>query len=134
MSAQQGSVRKRKETPNPPKAKDILTTNTAAHRDVDLDVLVKAKLDNKSKTAEWDFRIALAVITLLAFLTRFWGISHPNEVVFDEVHFGKVSNTKHQPNLVCESSLFGLFSLLHIISNELIFSMSTHLSGNSCSP
>lgn len=40
--------------------------------------------------AEWDYRIALFVITAIAFVTRFWGISHPNEVVFDEVHFGKV--------------------------------------------
>jgi dolichyl-phosphate-mannose-protein mannosyltransferase len=30
-------------------------------------------------------------MTLLAFVTRFYGISHPNQVVFDEVHFGKVS-------------------------------------------
>lgn len=41
-------------------------------------------------TSEWDFKLALGVITLLAFATRFWGISHPDEVVFDEVHFGKV--------------------------------------------
>ena len=41
-------------------------------------------------TSEWDYKLALAVITLSAFITRFWGIGHPNEVVFDEVHFGKV--------------------------------------------
>lgn len=41
--------------------------------------------------SELDYKIALAVITVLAFISRFWGISHPNEVVFDEVHFGKVS-------------------------------------------
>lgn len=41
---------------------------------------------------EWDYKIAIAVITLLAFATRFTGISHPNEVVFDEVHFGKVGD------------------------------------------
>lgn len=40
--------------------------------------------------AEWDYVIALFIITAIAFVTRFWGISHPNEVVFDEVHFGKV--------------------------------------------
>lgn len=39
---------------------------------------------------EWDYKLALVVITVLAFVTRFWGISHPNQVVFDEVHFGKV--------------------------------------------
>lgn len=41
-------------------------------------------------TSAWDYKAALAVITVLAFITRFWGIGHPNEVVFDEVHFGKV--------------------------------------------
>ena len=41
-------------------------------------------------TSEWDYKLALTVITILAFITRFWGIGHPNEVVFDEVHFGKV--------------------------------------------
>jgi dolichyl-phosphate-mannose-protein mannosyltransferase len=43
-----------------------------------------------AKQSEWDFRLALVVITIAAFATRFWGISHPNQVVFDEVHFGKV--------------------------------------------
>lgn len=41
-------------------------------------------------TSQWEYKVALAVITVLSFITRFWGISHPNEVVFDEVHFGKV--------------------------------------------
>ena len=41
-------------------------------------------------TSEWDYKLALTVITAVAFVTRFWGIGHPNEVVFDEVHFGKV--------------------------------------------
>lgn len=40
--------------------------------------------------SEWDYKATLAIITILAFITRFWGIGHPNEVVFDEVHFGKV--------------------------------------------
>lgn len=40
---------------------------------------------------DWEYKLALAVITLLAFATRFYGITHPNQVVFDEVHFGKVS-------------------------------------------
>lgn len=39
---------------------------------------------------DWDYKLALVIITALAFLTRFWGISHPDQVVFDEVHFGKV--------------------------------------------
>ena len=41
-------------------------------------------------TSEWDYKAAIFVITILGFITRFWGIQHPNEVVFDEVHFGKV--------------------------------------------
>jgi|TARA_R110002003_G_scaffold59_36_gene5452 dolichyl-phosphate-mannose-protein mannosyltransferase len=40
--------------------------------------------------SEWDYKIAITVITVLAFITRFWGIRHPDQVVFDEVHFGKV--------------------------------------------
>lgn len=40
--------------------------------------------------SEWEYKVAIGIITLLAFITRFSGISHPNEVVFDEVHFGKV--------------------------------------------
>jgi dolichyl-phosphate-mannose-protein mannosyltransferase len=88
MSSQQGSVRKRKDASIPVKAKDASSTGIAAPRDAELDALVKA---NQTKTGvEWDYRIALAIITVLAFVTRFWGISHPNEVVFDEVHFGKV--------------------------------------------
>jgi dolichyl-phosphate-mannose-protein mannosyltransferase len=43
--------------------------------------------------SEWDYRLALTIITVLAFITRFYKISHPAEVVFDEVHFGKVSSS-----------------------------------------
>ncbi|KAK3167175.1 hypothetical protein OEA41_010301 [Lepraria neglecta] len=42
--------------------------------------------------SEWDYKAALVIITMLAFITRFWGIGHPNEVVFDEVHFGKFAS------------------------------------------
>lgn len=45
----------------------------------------------KSSPKDWDYKAALAIITILAFATRFFLISHPDEVVFDEVHFGKVS-------------------------------------------
>lgn len=86
MSSPAGSVRKRKEASAPLKAKDALPTP----RDADLDALAKASLLEKRGGAEWDYRIALVILTVLGFLTRFWSISHPNEVVFDEVHFGKV--------------------------------------------
>jgi dolichyl-phosphate-mannose-protein mannosyltransferase len=87
MSSPAGSVRQR--TPVPKKAKDASSTGIAAPRDAELDALVKANL-SKSSNSEWDYKLAITIITILAFLTRFWGISHPNEVVFDEVHFGKV--------------------------------------------
>ena len=90
MSSPAGSVRKRKDVNTPAKAKDASAAGNAAPQDPELDALVKA---NVQKTGvEWDYRIALSIITLLAFITRFWGISHPNEVVFDEVHFGKVND------------------------------------------
>lgn len=60
----------------------------ASHNDEELDKLVKAKA--ASTGSDLEYKIALAIITALAFVTRFWGISHPDEVVFDEVHFGKV--------------------------------------------
>lgn len=57
----------------------------------DSDVIPELTAQVKSSiTSEWDYKLALTIITALAFVTRFWGIGHPNEVVFDEVHFGKV--------------------------------------------
>ena len=53
------------------------------------------------RQSEWDYRLALTIITLLAFITRFYKISFPAEVVFDEVHFGKVCFTESNcPNWV----------------------------------
>lgn len=42
------------------------------------------------RNSEWDYWLAIIILTMLAFATRFWRIDYPNEVVFDEVHFGKV--------------------------------------------
>lgn len=61
----------------------------------------KPKVVSKSESG-WDYRLALVVLTILAFITRFYKISYPNEVVFDEVHFGKVSEAV----LIC-----GLYNL-----------------------
>lgn len=58
--------------------------------EVELDRLAKAGAQRLEAEHNRDYRIAGVLITVLAFVTRFWGISHPNEVVFDEVHFGKV--------------------------------------------
>ena len=84
MSASQASVRQRgqnskKATPIPPPI-----------RDDQMNGLETIEKRASTPGSEWDYKIALAVITALAFATRFWGIGHPNEVVFDEVHFGKV--------------------------------------------
>lgn len=70
--------------------------------DVELDKLLKANAPTNN--SELQYKIALAVITALAFVTRFWGISHPSEVVFDEVHFGKVRS--YQPFLACASAAY----------------------------
>ncbi|WEW58465.1 Dolichyl-phosphate-mannose--protein mannosyltransferase 4 [Emydomyces testavorans] len=42
--------------------------------------------------SEWDYKLALTVITILAFVTRFYKINYPDQVVFDEVHFGKFAS------------------------------------------
>lgn len=76
------------------KKKDVSATGVTVPVDTELDSIVKANRQIRGTGPEWDYRIALAIITILAFVTRFWGISHPNEVVFDEVHFGKVYSRK----------------------------------------
>lgn len=51
----------------------------------------KSKTKGPQKQSEWDYKLAIVVVTVLAFVTRFWKINYPDQVVFDEVHFGKVS-------------------------------------------
>jgi len=81
----QGSLRQRNVVGSGKKNKD------GAGSDVELDKTAKAATPRPAVAgSEHDYRIVGVLITALAFLTRFWGISHPNEVVFDEVHFGKV--------------------------------------------
>jgi dolichyl-phosphate-mannose-protein mannosyltransferase len=63
---------------------------SASSSEVELDKLAKAASQATTASSEREYKVGLALITILSFLTRFWGISHPNEVVFDEVHFGKV--------------------------------------------
>jgi dolichyl-phosphate-mannose-protein mannosyltransferase len=84
-STPHGTLRQRNVGPATKKAKDGFSS------DVELDKLVKAASTKASgASSERDYKAVFVIITALAFLTRFWGISHPNEVVFDEVHFGKV--------------------------------------------
>lgn len=80
----QGSVRQR----NTGSKKSVVPSTS----EPELDVKAKAPAapQKKGKASDLEYRIGFVVTTILAFVTRFWGISHPNEVVFDEVHFGKV--------------------------------------------
>lgn len=64
--------------------------NNGAAPNVDDELDKLAKANRPSASNDTEYKVALAIITALAFVTRFWGISHPAEVVFDEVHFGKV--------------------------------------------
>ncbi|MCJ1237043.1 hypothetical protein MMC14_005027 [Varicellaria rhodocarpa] len=86
MSTTSGSLRQRagqsKKTPVAP----------GPSRDDETNGLLKPLAKTSGVSTEWDFKIALVIITSLAFATRFWGIGHPNEVVFDEVHFGKFAS------------------------------------------
>ncbi|KAK3906851.1 Dolichyl-phosphate-mannose--protein mannosyltransferase [Staphylotrichum tortipilum] len=86
-STPQGTLRQRNVgAPSTKKSKD------GASSDVELEKLVKAAAAQSSASSERDYKAVFVVITILAFVTRFWGISHPNEVVFDEVHFGKFAS------------------------------------------
>jgi dolichyl-phosphate-mannose-protein mannosyltransferase len=82
----QGSVRHRN-TPGSSKKKDVSAAQASA--EAELDKLAK-ETQPPPIGSDRDYRSAFFFITLMAFVTRFWGISHPKEVVFDEVHFGKV--------------------------------------------
>lgn len=84
MSTQEG-VRQR----NAPKSKKQQNGKVEKSNEI-LDTVVQSS--KEAVTSEWDYKLALLVITALAFVTRFYGISHPNEVVFDEVHFGKFAS------------------------------------------
>jgi dolichyl-phosphate-mannose-protein mannosyltransferase len=81
----QGSVRQRN-VPGATKKKDA-----GGISDLELEYITK---NDKTKRVgagnEREYKATFVLMTILAFVTRFWGISHPNEVVFDEVHFGKV--------------------------------------------
>lgn len=75
-------------------SKKSKTSQVALSGDEDVALLKKAVAPRPApaqKQSELSYRIAWAVVTVVAFVTRFWKISHPDEVVFDEVHFGKVS-------------------------------------------
>ncbi|KAL9101142.1 MAG: hypothetical protein Q9163_003567 [Psora crenata] len=84
---QRGGHKDRSGTSSPPLTRDP-KPNGSLERQLDsLPPTVKSAVKS-----EWDYKLALLVITALAFITRFWGIGHPSEVVFDEVHFGKFAS------------------------------------------
>ena len=84
-AASPASVRNRKKRPTTP-AQDSSTNG-------DIDILDAAQIRiKKAATTDWEYKIALAVLSLLGIVTRFYGINHPNQVVFDEVHFGKFAS------------------------------------------
>ena len=86
MASPQASLRQR--SAGNSKKGNVVVANV---KDDELDTLLaKAKQEYGGNGSQWDYKLGFAIVTLLAFATRFWGISHPNEVVFDEVHFGKV--------------------------------------------
>ena len=85
MSSPAGSVRHR----GGQNAKKTHTTLPASKSN-EIDAILDVPKTAAASGSEWDFKLALCVITTLAFVTRFWGINHPDQVVFDEVHFGKV--------------------------------------------
>ncbi|CAJ2501828.1 Uu.00g046810.m01.CDS01 [Anthostomella pinea] len=86
MSTPQGSLRQRN-VPGSSKK-----NGGPAGVETELDKLAKTIRPASGTNSELNYKIAFTVITILAFVSRFWGISHPNEVVFDEVHFGKFAS------------------------------------------
>jgi len=63
--------------------------SATGHDSTDILNILQAQTKMAAKS-QWDYKLALAVVTVLALVTRFYHISYPDEVVFDEVHFGKV--------------------------------------------
>lgn len=59
------------------------------------------------KPSQKGYRIALILVTIVSFITRFWKIHHPNQVVFDEVHFGKVCESPRRKRRYSTIIFFG---------------------------
>ncbi|KAK9461851.1 Dolichyl-phosphate-mannose-protein mannosyltransferase-domain-containing protein [Lipomyces oligophaga] len=64
--------------------------------EIDGDIPFKLVVEPPSAKANYKenlkFKVALIVVTVLAFYTRFYLLNHPDQVVFDEVHFGKFAS------------------------------------------
>ncbi|ODV94771.1 hypothetical protein PACTADRAFT_50632 [Pachysolen tannophilus NRRL Y-2460] len=66
---------------------EVLTSKSK----LDDDILVPVEKSNSAidLRKESQYRVVCGILTVIAFFTRYYSISYPNEVVFDEVHFGK---------------------------------------------
>ncbi|CCH42560.1 dolichyl-phosphate-mannose-proteinmannosyltransferase [Wickerhamomyces ciferrii] len=85
----------RKRTTKGTSKKDLSTVSNSSDEKL-LETVQKSK-DNEKPTDQTDEcpllnKISLAVVTILAFVTRIYKIDYPSEVVFDEVHFGKFAS------------------------------------------
>lgn len=90
------------------------------------------KADNPANSEPYH-RVALASVTVLAFWTRFCGLGHPSEVVFDEAHIVRVG--VNRGDQVSNKALFahnGLNSSPRGTSHEAISLTSTLPSEDCC--
>lgn len=71
--------------------KNDRATSPGVEKEAEKQVQPNLRQPAAKPSSEWDYKLALFVVTVLAFATRFYNISYPDQVVFDEVHFGKVS-------------------------------------------
>jgi len=78
-------MKKRTQEPESPK-------KTEPSSDVEIKNLKNPNVLLSPKTDESSWNIALIVVTILSFITRYYKISEPDQVVFDEVHFGKFAS------------------------------------------
>ncbi|CAH1758221.1 16812_t:CDS:2 [Entrophospora sp. SA101] len=79
----------------------IINVCEEKHEEI-IDVFDDIKPDNKNKNIITNIKnyknskiislTTLSILTILSFITRFYKIYHPNQVVFDEVHFGKFAS------------------------------------------
>ncbi|KAB8356666.1 hypothetical protein FH972_024243 [Carpinus fangiana] len=101
MSSPQDSLRKRggkrPTSPNPDAAStngqlDLLSGAKQLGKEAKQQARTAVQKTKQAAATQWDYRVAILALTVAAFVTRFWGIGHPDQVVFDEVHFGKFAS------------------------------------------
>lgn len=92
MSSPAQSLKSRKagKRPTTPNSEAVANGQTDVKAAVKQVAQAAKQQTKEAVTSQWDYKVALLILTLAAFATRFWQIQHPDQVVFDEVHFGKV--------------------------------------------